>query len=29
VLGFEPQKPEEEGGWPYLKDLPLRDQGPI
>lgn len=29
VLGMDVQKPEEEGGWPYLKDLPLNDQGPI
>ena len=29
VLGMGVQKPEEEGGWPYLKDLPLNDQGPI
>jgi hypothetical protein len=29
VLGMDPQKPEEEGGWPYLKDLPLNDTGPI
>ncbi|EHY53339.1 hypothetical protein HRR83_003548 [Exophiala dermatitidis] len=25
-LGMEPEKPEEETGWPYLKDLPLNDQ---
>jgi chromosome segregation ATPase len=29
VLGMDVQKPEEEGGWPYLKDLPLNDKGPI
>jgi septal ring factor EnvC (AmiA/AmiB activator) len=26
VLGMEAEKPEEETGWPYLKDLPLNDQ---
>lgn len=25
VLGMDRQKPEEEGGYPYLKDLPLKD----
>lgn len=25
VLGMDPQKAEEEGGYPYLKDLPLKD----
>jgi hypothetical protein len=29
LLGWEKQEPEEEGGWPYLKDLPLDDTGPI
>lgn len=23
VIGMDPEKPEEESGWPYLKDLPL------
>lgn len=26
ILGMEPEKPEDETGWPYLKDLPLNDQ---
>ena len=25
VVGMEPERPEEEGGWSYLKDLPLLD----
>lgn len=25
-LGMEPEKPEEETGWPYLKDVPFEDQ---
>jgi len=25
-MGMEVEKPEEETGWPYLKDLPLNDQ---
>lgn len=25
-LGMEPERPEDETGWPYLKDLPLNDQ---
>ena len=25
-LGMEAEKPEQETGWPYLKDLPLNDQ---
>ena len=29
VLQWEKQKPEEEGGWPYLKDLPFDDVGEI
>lgn len=28
VLGFEAEKPEEEVGWPYLKDLPFDDTDP-
>jgi hypothetical protein len=26
VLGMDVEKPEEEVGWPYLKDLPLKDE---
>lgn len=26
VLGWEPERPEEEIGWPFLKDLPLNDR---
>jgi len=26
ILDMEPEAPEEELGWPYLKELPLNDQ---
>lgn len=28
ILDMEPESPEEEIGWPYLKDLPLNDMDP-